>query len=99
MQNKPYLQLDDGPLGAHGILSLADVVPVARLRDLVDLESGLVDVIVELGHVGVVEAAVVGEDAVAEGPVKARRREGLHPAVDVSRLPKIEGHPVEYEVV
>ena len=90
----PYLQLDDGPLGAHRVLALADVVAVARLRDLVDLERGLVDVVVELRHVGVVEAAVVGEDAVAEGPVEARGREGLHPAADEGSLPEVEGNPV-----
>ena len=90
-----YLQLDDGPLGAHGVLPLADVVAVAGLRDLLDPERGLVDVVVELGHVGVVEAAVVGEDAVAESPVKARGRECLHPAVDKGRLSEVEGHPVD----
>ena len=52
----PYLQLDYGPLGAHRVLALADVIAVARLGYLVDLERGLVDVIVELRHVGVVEA-------------------------------------------
>ena len=90
-----YLQLDDGPLCAHGVLPLADVVAVAGLGDLLDPERGLVNVVVELGHVGVVEAAVVGEDAVAEGPVEARRREGLHPAADVGRLPQVEGDSVK----